>query len=132
MAQEIGYVAVVVREYDEALAYFTNVLGFDLIEDTSLDPEKRWVLVAPPGSQSTRLLLARAVTTEQASRVGNQTGGRVFLFLHTDNFWRDYHAMKERGVNFQEVPREESYGTVAVFEDLYGNRWDLLQLSKHR
>jgi len=132
MAQEIGYVAVVVREYDEALAYFTNVLGFDLIEDTSLDPEKRWVLVAPPGAQSTRLLLARAVTTEQASRVGNQTGGRVFLFLHTDNFWRDYHAMKERGVNFQEVPREESYGTVAVFEDLYGNRWDLLQLSKHR
>ena len=132
MAQEIGYVTVVVRDYDEALAYFTSVLGFELIEDTPLDREKRWVLVAPPGSQSTRLLLARAVTTEQASRVGHQTGGRVFLFLHTDNFWRDYHAMKERGVNFQEVPREESYGTVAVFEDIYGNRWDLLQLSKHR
>jgi catechol 2,3-dioxygenase-like lactoylglutathione lyase family enzyme len=96
MAQEIGYVAVVVRDYDEALAYFTKVLGFELVEDTSLDREKRWVLVAPPGSQSTRLLLARAVTTEQASRVGNQTGGRVFLFLHTDNLWRDYHAMKER------------------------------------
>ena len=129
MAQEIGYVAVVVRDYDEALAYFTNVLGFELVEDTSLDREKRWVLVAPPGSHSTRLLLARAVTTEQASRVGNQTGGRVFLFLYTDNFWRDYHVMKERGVNFQEVPREESYGTVAVFKDIYGNRWDLLQLN---
>src|SRR5215469_9323308 len=100
MAQEIGYVAVVVREYDEALAYFTNVLGFDLIEDTSLDPEKRWVLVAPPGAQSTRLLLARAVTTEQASRVGNQTGGRVFLFLHTDNFWRDFKAYGAKGVVF--------------------------------
>ena len=114
------------------LAYFTTVLGFELIEDTPLDGEKRWVLIAPPRSQGTRLLLARAVTTEQASRVGNQTGGRVFLFLQTDNFWRDYHAMKERGANFQEVPREESYGTVAVFQDIYGNRWDLLQLGKHR
>jgi catechol 2,3-dioxygenase-like lactoylglutathione lyase family enzyme len=129
MTQKIGYVAVVVREYDEALAYFINVLGFELIEDTFLDREKRWVLIAPPGSQGTCLLLARAVTPEQARCVGNQTGRRVFLFLHTDDFWRDYQAMKGRGVNFQEVPRAESYGTVAVFEDIYGNRWDLLQLN---
>jgi catechol 2,3-dioxygenase-like lactoylglutathione lyase family enzyme len=132
MTQEVGYVAVVVRDYDEALAYFINVLGFELIEDTPLDHQKRWVLIAPPGSQGTCLLLTRAVTAEQASRVGDQTGGPVFLFLHTDNFWRDYHAMKGRGVNFQEVPREESYGTVAVFKDIYGNRWDLLQLNQHR
>jgi catechol 2,3-dioxygenase-like lactoylglutathione lyase family enzyme len=128
MTQKIGYVAVVVRDYDEALTYFIKVLGFELIEDTSLGREKRWVLIAPPGSQGSCLLLTRAATPEQAIRVGNQTGGRVFLFLHTDNFWRDYHAMNERGVNFQEVPREESYGTVAVFEDIDGNRWDLLQL----
>lgn len=127
MAQKIGYVSVVVRDYDEALAYFINVLGFELIEDTTLDGDKRWVLIAPPGSQETRLLLARAVTEQQTSRVGNQTGGRVFLFLHTDDFWRDYHALKERGVNFLEAPRKEPYGTVAVFEDIYGNRWDLLQ-----
>jgi lactoylglutathione lyase len=130
MTQKVGYVAVVVRDYDEALTYFINVLGFELIEDTFLDREKRWVVVAPPVSQGTCLLLARAVTDEQASRVGNQTGGRVFLFLHTDDFWRDYHAMKERGVNFQEAPREESYGTVAVFQDICGNRWDLLQMNK--
>lgn len=131
MTQKIGYVAVVVRDYDEALTYFIDVLGFELIEDTSLDREKRWVLVAPPGSQGTWLLLTHAATAEQTSRVGNQTGGRVFLFLHTDDFWRDYHTMKERGVNFKEVPREESYGTVAVFADIYGNRWDLLQLKEH-
>jgi lactoylglutathione lyase len=130
MTQKVGYVAVVVRDYDEALTYFINVLGFELIEDTFLDREKRWVVIAPPVSQGTCLLLARAVTDEQASRVGNQTGGRVFLFLHTDDFWRDYHAMKERGVNFQEAPREESYGTVAVFQDICGNRWDLLQMNK--
>ena len=128
MPQKLACVAVVVRDYDEALAYFINVLGFELIEDIPLDPETRWVLIAPPGSQGTRLLLARAATPEQASRIGNQTGGRVFLFLHTDDFWRDYHAMKERGVNFKEIPREESYATVAIFEDIYGNRWDLLQL----
>ncbi|HXW89421.1 MAG TPA: VOC family protein [Terriglobales bacterium] len=132
MAQRIGYVAVVVPDYDEALAYFTSVLGFELIEDISLGPEKRWILVAPPGPQGTHLLLARAVTPEQASRVGNQTGGRVFLFLHTDDFWRDYHALKERGVNFQEAPREEPYGTVAVFKDIYGNRWDLMQGKGHK
>ena len=127
MAQTIGYVALVVRDYDEALAYFTGVLGFELIEDTPVDG-KRWVLIAPPGSQGTCLLLARAVSSEQSSRIGNQTGGRVFLFLHTDDFWRDYSLLRERGVKFQGSPREEAYGTVVVFEDLYGNRWDLLQL----
>ena len=128
MSQTIGYVALVVRDYDEALDYFVRVLGFELIEDTPLGNDKRWVLVAPRNSQGTCLLLARAVTPEQSSRIGNQTGGRVFLFLHTDDFWRDYNALNERGVRFQQPPREESYGTVAVFEDLYGNRWDLLQL----
>jgi len=132
MNQSLGYVALVVRDYDEAIAYFTQSLGFDLIEDSpSKDrngDDKRWVLVAPKGSRSTRLLLARASTSEEASRIGNQTGGRVFLFLHTDNFLRDYEAMKARGVKFLEQPRSEPYGTVAVFEDLYGNKWDLLQL----
>lgn len=130
MRQNIGCVALVVREYDEAIAFFTQELGFTLIEDTDLGQGKRWVLVAPAGSRGTNLLLARAVNPEQASRIGNQTGGRVFLFLHTDDFWRDYRAMKERGVKFRETPRDESYGTVAVFEDLYGNKWDLLQLKQ--
>jgi lactoylglutathione lyase len=130
MGQNIGYAALVVREYDEAIKFFTQALGFTLVENTDLGQGKRWVLVAPPGSGGTRLLLARAVNPEQSSRVGNQTGGRVFLFLHTDDFWRDYHAMKERGVKFRETPREETYGTVAVFEDLYGNKWDLLQLKQ--
>src|SRR5580704_14574746 len=129
MNQTVGHVALVVREYDEAIAFFTRTLNFKLIEDTRLSEDKRWVLIAPPGSQGTSLLLARAATPEQASRVGNQTGGRVFLFLHTDDFWRDYHAMKERGVNFKEAPREKPYATVAIFEDIYGNRWDLLQLN---
>ncbi|MBN2025133.1 MAG: VOC family protein [Actinobacteria bacterium] len=128
MTQGIGYVAVVVQEYDEAIAFYTGTLGFDLIEDTSLGEGKRWVLIAPPVSSGTRLLLARAVTPEQATRIGNQTGGRVFLFLHTDDFWRDYRALQARGVHFLEEPRQEAYGTVAVFEDLYGNRWDLLEL----
>lgn len=128
MAQTLGYVTVVVRDYDEALNYFTRALGFQVIEDTPLSGGKRWLLVAPPNSQGTNLLLTRAANDEQESRIGNQTGGRVFLFLHTDDFWRDYRAMKESGVKFQEAPREETYGTVAVFEDLYGNRWDLLQL----
>ena len=130
MTQRLGYVALVVRDYDEALAYFTGVLGFALIEDTHLENGKRWVLVAPADSNGTSLLLARAATPEQTTRIGNQTGGRVFLFLHTDDFWRNYEAMKARGVKFTCAPREESYGTVAVFEDLYGNRWDLLQLKK--
>ena len=128
MAQTLAYVALVVRDYDEAIAYFTGALGFTLSEDTDLGQGKRWVLVRPPHSRGTSLLLARAVTREQSSRVGNQTGGRVFLFLHTDDFWSDYQGMKERGVRFRETPREEEDGTVAVFEDLYGNQWDLLQL----
>ncbi len=126
--QRVGYVALVVRDYDEAIDYYTNVIGFEVVEDTPLGGEKRWVLLAPPGSTETRLLLAKASTPEQMSRIGNQTGGRVFLFLHTDDFRRDYHAMFTRGVKFCEAPRDESYGTVAVFEDFYGNRWDLLQL----
>ena len=127
--QHIRYVAVLVRDYEEAKAYYCGVLGFELIEDTALPDGKRWVLVAPPSSHETRLLLARAATPEQANRVGDQTGGRVFLFLHTDDFWRDFRAMQEKGVKFCEEPRKESYGLVAVFQDLYGNRWDLLQLS---
>ena len=128
MPQTIGYIALVVRDYDQAIAWYTQKLGFTLVEDTPLTPEKRWVLVAPPGKQSPCLLLARAATPEQESRIGNQTGGRVFLFLHTDNFQRDYELFKSRGVHFLRPPGEESYGTVAVFEDLYGNKWDLLQL----
>ena len=128
MSQHLGYIALVVRDYDEAIAYYVGKLRFELIEDTDLGGDKRWVLVAPPGSRETRLLLARAVTPEQLTRVGDQTGGRVFLFLHTDDFRRDYERMRGGGVVFCEEPREESYGTVAVFEDLYGNRWDLLEL----
>ena len=128
MKQKIGYVALLVRDYDEALAFYTGVLGFDLIEDTALGDGKRWVLVAPPGNAGTHLLLAKATTPEQVPRIGDQTGGRVFLFLHTDDFWRDYHALRTRGLQFIEKPRRESYGTVAVFVDLYGNRWDLLEL----
>jgi catechol 2,3-dioxygenase-like lactoylglutathione lyase family enzyme len=127
MAQRIHSVALVVRDYDEAIAFFTGRLGFTLIEDTPLSADKRWVLVAPPGPGGSALLLARAATPEQASRIGNQTGGRVFLFLHTDDFWRDYHAMKSRGIAFVAEPRQEPYGTVAVFLDLYGNKWDLVQ-----
>jgi catechol 2,3-dioxygenase-like lactoylglutathione lyase family enzyme len=128
MTQAIGQVALVVREYDEALAFFVGTLGFTLIEDTAIpEQDKRWVVVAPPGARESRLLLARAVGEEQAARIGNQTGGRVFLFLHTDEFWRDFHAYKAKGVVFVREPQEESYGTVAVFKDLYGNLWDLLQ-----
>jgi catechol 2,3-dioxygenase-like lactoylglutathione lyase family enzyme len=125
--QTLGHVALVVRDYDEALAFFTRTLNFLLIEDTRLSEDKRWVLIAPPGSQGTALLLARAATSEQESRIGNQTGGRVFLFLHTDDFWRDYREMIARKVVFIRPPQEEEYGTVAVFEDLYGNKWDLVQ-----
>jgi catechol 2,3-dioxygenase-like lactoylglutathione lyase family enzyme len=133
MSQTIGYTTLVVRDYDEAIAFFTRSLGFDLIEDTpSKDRQgrdKRWVLVAPRGSSGTVLLLAKASTPEEVSRIGNQTGGRVFLFLHTDDFWRDYNAIREKGVKFTREPKEEEYGRVAVFEDLYGNKWDLLQLT---
>lgn len=122
----LGRVALLVREYDQAIAYFTGVLGFDLIEDTDLGGGKRWVVVGPR-SGGAALLLARAVTPEQLARVGDQAGGRVFLFLHTDDFARDYGRLRARGVRFVEEPRHERYGTVAVFEDLYGNRWDLIQ-----
>jgi catechol 2,3-dioxygenase-like lactoylglutathione lyase family enzyme len=129
MKQHIGYVALVVRDYDEAIDFYVNRLGFTLVEDTFIQAQnKRWVLVAPAGSVESRLLLARAVGDEQSSRVGNQTGGRVFLFLHTDDFWRDFRLFKDRGVVFVREPKDESYGTVAVFQDLYGNLWDLLQL----
>ena len=127
MPQKIGYVSLLVRDYDEAIKYFTEMLLFDLVEDTPLADGRRWVLVAPPGSSETRILLAKAATPEQDARIGDQAGGRVLLFLHTDDFWRDYDDMKWRGVRFRETPRREDYGTVAVFEDLYGNRWDLLQ-----
>lgn len=126
--QTLGHVALVVREYDEALTYFTETLNFKVIEDTRLSEAKRWVLIAPAGSKGTSLLLARAATPEQITRIGNQTGGRVFLFLHTDDFWRDYREMTARKVKFVRPPSEEIYGTVAVFEDLYGNQWDLLEL----
>ena len=125
--QTLGHIALVVREYDEAIAYYTGVLGFRLVEDTDMGAGKRWVLVAPEGSTGTSILLARAVGAEQESRVGNQTGGRVFLFLYTDDFWRDYRMLASRDVVFVREPKEEAYGTVAVFRDLYGNLWDLIQ-----
>jgi catechol 2,3-dioxygenase-like lactoylglutathione lyase family enzyme len=131
MKQAIGYVSVVVENYDEAIRFYVDTLGFSLVEDRYIEAQdKRWVLVAPPGSVESKLLLARAVGAEQSSRVGNQTGGRVFLFLHTDDFWRDYHVYRSKGVVFVREPSEESYGTVAVFKDLYGNLWDLLQLKE--
>jgi catechol 2,3-dioxygenase-like lactoylglutathione lyase family enzyme len=131
MKQTIGYVTVVVEDYDEAIKFYVDTLGFSLIEDTFIEAQnKRWVLVAPLGSTESKLLLARAVGAEQSSRIGNQTGGRVFLFLHTDDFWRDFNAFKRKGVVFVREPVEESYGTVAVFKDLYGNLWDLLQLKQ--
>ena len=127
MSRAVAHVAVVVRDYDEAIAFYRDVLGFDLIEDTTLGGGKRWVLVGPAGGRGASLLLAKASTPEQETRVGDQTGGRVFLFLHTDNFWRDYQDMRSRGVQFAEEPRREAYGTVAVFVDPYGNRWDLVE-----
>src|SRR5215510_2198687 len=128
MKQFIALTSIVVRDYDEALAFYVGTLGFVLLEDTDIEAQdKRWVVVAPPGATESRLLLARATTSDQASRIGNQTGGRVFLFLHTDDFWRDFSAYKARGVRFVREPVEESYGTVAVFQDLYGNLWDLIQ-----
>jgi lactoylglutathione lyase len=129
MAQHIGGVALLVADYDEAKSFYCDLLGFALIEDMPLPDGKRWLLVSPPGATETRLLLAKAASPEQQQAVGNQTGGRVFLFLQTDDFWRDYRSMQTKGVHFCEEPRTESYGTVVVFEDLYGNRWDLLQRS---
>jgi catechol 2,3-dioxygenase-like lactoylglutathione lyase family enzyme len=122
----IAHVAFLVRDYDEAISFFTEKLLFTLVEDTVMGAGKRWVRVAPPGAPGTTLLLARAATEEQARLVGNQGGGRVFLFLRTDDFLRDYEGMRRRGVVFLEKPRVESYGSVAVFQDLYGNKWDLL------
>ncbi|HEY1721786.1 MAG TPA: VOC family protein [Magnetospirillaceae bacterium] len=127
MSSHLGAVALVVRDYDEAKAWYEEKLGFTTVEDTPLGDGKRWLVVAPPGSKETHILLAQAATVEQDAFIGNQTGGRVFLFLHTDDFWRDHEAFKARGVKFIEEPREEKYATVVVFEDLYGNRWDLLQ-----
>lgn len=132
MRQSIVHVALVVRDYDEAIEFYTNKLRFSLLEDT-YQPEqnKRWVVVSPPGSVGTTLLLAKAATAEQEAFVGNQSGGRVFLFLNTDDFWRDYDDMVAKRIKFVREPQEAQYGIVAVFEDLYGNRWDLLQLNNH-
>ncbi|HXC07781.1 MAG TPA: VOC family protein [Steroidobacteraceae bacterium] len=128
MSQSVGQIAIVVRDYDEAIAFYVGTLGFQLIEDTYVpEQKKRWVVVAPREADTVRLLLARAVDEQQSSRIGNQTGGRVFLFLYTDDFWRDFRAYSAKGVIFVREPREEPYGTVAVFQDLYGNLWDLLQ-----
>ena len=127
MAHAIALVTLLVRDYDEAITYFTDALRFTVIEDTPLGDGKRWVVVAPPDSQGASLLFAKAATPEQWTQVGNQTGGRVFLFLHTTDFWNDYRAMQARGVRFAEEPREERYGRVVVFTDLYGNKWDLVQ-----
>ena len=130
MKQHIAHIALVVDDYDKAIKFYTEKLNFDLIEDTPLSETKRWVMVAPKGSTECRLLLAKAANEEQKSRVGNQTGGRVFLFLYTDNIKRDYNNMKEKGILFIREPSIESYGTVAVFEDLYGNLWDLIEPTK--
>ncbi|AZL84699.1 VOC family protein [Aliivibrio salmonicida] len=126
--QKIGSVALVVENYDDAIEFYTHKLNFELIEDTDLGDGKRWILISPPNSNGTNLLLAQASNEEQQKSVGNQTGGRVFLFLHTNDFWRDYEDMKKKGVVFNEEPRKEVYGTVVVFQDLYGTKWDLLEL----
>ena len=131
MKKSIIHVALVVQDYDEAIAFFCQKLHFQLVEDTYQPAQdKRWVVVSPPGSNGTTLLLARASTPEQEASFGNQTGGRVFLFLSTDDFWRDYNEMLSSGIQFVREPKTEPYGTVAVFVDLYGNLWDLIELSK--
>ena len=127
MKQKIAHIALVVKDYDEAIDFYTNKLDFTLVEDTNLGEEKRWVIVSPPGATECSLLLAKAASHEQEERIGNQTGGRVFLFLFTDDFWRDYNKMLEREIDFVRPPKRENYGTVAVFRDLYGNQWDLLE-----
>ncbi|MBY8174898.1 VOC family protein [Vibrio fluvialis] len=130
MKQSIIHISIVVHDYDEALDFYINKLKFELVEDTyQPEQDKRWVVVSPPGSQGVTLLLAKASKPEQKPFIGNQTGGRVFLFLNTDDFWRDYHRMVEDGIHFVRPPAEPDYGTVAVFEDLYGNLWDLLQMN---
>ncbi len=130
MKQSIVHIALVVKDYDEAIAFYTQKLNFELIEDTyQAEQDKRWVVVSPPGSNGVTLLLARASKLEQEPFIGNQSGGRVFLFLNTDDFWRDYNAMTSKGIKFVREPKREEYGMVSVFEDLYGNRWDLLELN---
>lgn len=132
MKQSFGLVSLVVRDYDEALAFFIAKLGFRLIEDSTIPQQaKRWIVIAPPGATETYLLLAKASTPEQEAHIGSQTGGRVFLFLYTDNFWSDYERYKAQGIEFVREPRDEPYGTVAVFKDLYGNLWDLLEPKRH-
>ena len=131
MKQSIAHIALVVRDYDEAIDFYTKTLNFELIEDTyQPGQDKRWVIVSPPNTNSATLLLARASNSEQEKSIGNQTGGRVFLFLDTDDFWRDYNAMTAKGVRFIREPKEEEYGIVSVFEDLYGNLWDLVERKK--
>jgi catechol 2,3-dioxygenase-like lactoylglutathione lyase family enzyme len=131
MKQSIVHIALVVRDYDEAIDFYTKKLKFDLIEDTyQPEQDKRWVVVSPPGSQGVTILLARASKPEQEPFIGNQAGGRVFLFLNTDDFWRDYNEMKANGIKFVREPKKQDYGMVAVFEDLYGNLWDLLELNQ--
>ncbi|HOU96621.1 MAG TPA: VOC family protein [Bacteroidales bacterium] len=131
MVQSIIHIALVVRDYDEAIEFYTKKLNFTLIEDTyQPEQDKRWVVVSPPGSVGTTILLARASKPEQESFIGNQSGGRVFIFLNTDDFWRDYNEMVSKGIEFVREPKEQSYGTVAVFKDLYGNLWDLVELKK--
>ena len=133
MQQSIVHIALVVRDYDEAIAFYTEKLHFTLVEDIyQPEQDERWVVVSPPGSNGTTLLLARASKLEQQPFIGNQTGERVFLFLNTDDFWRDYNELISKGIKFIRGPKEESYGKVAVFEDLYGNLWDLLQLNADR
>ncbi len=129
MKQSIVHIALVVKDYDEAIEFYTKKLNFSLIEDSyQIEQDKRWVVVAPPGSHETTILLARASKPEQEAFIGNQSGGRVFLFLNTDDFWRDYNNMLAKGIEFVREPKEADYGTVAVFKDLYGNLWDLLEL----
>jgi catechol 2,3-dioxygenase-like lactoylglutathione lyase family enzyme len=130
MKQHITHITLVVNDYDEAIRFYTEKLNFDLVEDTQLSETKRWVLVRPGGATECCLLLAKAMGDEQKSHTGNQTGGRVFLFLHTDDFWPDYYQMMQNGISFVRQPKEEDYGTVAVFEDLYGNLWDLIEPKK--
>lgn len=127
MSQSLAHLTYLVRDYDEAIAYFAEALKFDILEDTPLGDGKRWVLVRPRGGIGASLLLAKAATPEQEAFIGKQGGGRVFLFMHTDNFWLEYNDLRSRGVEFLEEPRTETYGTVVVFKDLYGNKWDLLQ-----
>jgi catechol 2,3-dioxygenase-like lactoylglutathione lyase family enzyme len=128
--QKIAHVTIVVKDYDEAIKFYTEKLKFNLIEDTLLSETKRWVLIAPPGAKECCILLAKASGEKQYASIGNQTGGRVFVFLHTNDFWRDYNGMLERGIHFVREPQKETYGMVAVFEDLYGNLWDLVEPSQ--